>query len=362
MKIQKMRVLVKLVLALAFVVPMAVTSNVAANGGKVTVCHNGHEITVSQSALDAHLRHGDRKGSCAAPTPTKVPSTRTPCVTKTATLAPTQVPTTPATVTVPPTVVPTQPPTAVPTQPTVVSTLPPSTIEVPTEEPATEVPVTEVPATEAPTEPPVPTQPPSTLPAATPDPGYGGVPLCQNPGDTDCVPDPGPKPQGGKIPSDIVEGEWNCVAGTIPTTVISYIIIDYYVGSDNLWHPITTYAGSYTFDRSMKADELAECGSVIVTDPIDGDATTDSGEVVEITPEPVATEDLIEEVPVQVVEADQPAETPAVDETTVATDSTVMVTSLPNTGSGMPDGSSYGFLLGISAAFALAGTALRRRA
>jgi hypothetical protein len=26
---------------------------------KVTVCHNGHPITVAASALDAHLRHGD---------------------------------------------------------------------------------------------------------------------------------------------------------------------------------------------------------------------------------------------------------------------------------------------------------------
>lgn len=31
---------------------------------KVSVCHNGHTICVSVSALDAHLAHGDRIGSC----------------------------------------------------------------------------------------------------------------------------------------------------------------------------------------------------------------------------------------------------------------------------------------------------------
>jgi hypothetical protein len=31
---------------------------------KVTICHNGHTITISQSALPAHLRHGDTIGPC----------------------------------------------------------------------------------------------------------------------------------------------------------------------------------------------------------------------------------------------------------------------------------------------------------
>ena len=31
---------------------------------KVTICHKGHTITVSQSALPAHLRHGDTVGPC----------------------------------------------------------------------------------------------------------------------------------------------------------------------------------------------------------------------------------------------------------------------------------------------------------
>ena len=31
---------------------------------KVTICHNGHTITISQSALPAHRRHGDTIGPC----------------------------------------------------------------------------------------------------------------------------------------------------------------------------------------------------------------------------------------------------------------------------------------------------------
>jgi hypothetical protein len=31
---------------------------------KVTVCHNGHTITISQAALPAHLRQGDTVGAC----------------------------------------------------------------------------------------------------------------------------------------------------------------------------------------------------------------------------------------------------------------------------------------------------------
>lgn len=34
------------------------------DGKKVTVCHNGHEITISRSALAAHLDHGDTEGPC----------------------------------------------------------------------------------------------------------------------------------------------------------------------------------------------------------------------------------------------------------------------------------------------------------
>ena len=31
---------------------------------KVTICHNGHTITVARAALPAHLRHGDTVGAC----------------------------------------------------------------------------------------------------------------------------------------------------------------------------------------------------------------------------------------------------------------------------------------------------------
>jgi len=40
---------------------------------KVTVCHNGHTITIDQSALPAHLRQGDTLGACPTPTPTPTP-------------------------------------------------------------------------------------------------------------------------------------------------------------------------------------------------------------------------------------------------------------------------------------------------
>ncbi|MBA3735477.1 MAG: hypothetical protein H0W90_09835 [Actinobacteria bacterium] len=33
---------------------------------KVTICHKGHTITISRSALPAHLRHGDTIGPCPA--------------------------------------------------------------------------------------------------------------------------------------------------------------------------------------------------------------------------------------------------------------------------------------------------------
>jgi hypothetical protein len=34
-------------------------------GGKVTICHKGKTITVSQKAWPAHQRHGDTLGACA---------------------------------------------------------------------------------------------------------------------------------------------------------------------------------------------------------------------------------------------------------------------------------------------------------
>jgi hypothetical protein len=37
---------------------------------KVTICHKGHTLTVSKSALSAHLKHGDTLGPCDV-TPSK---------------------------------------------------------------------------------------------------------------------------------------------------------------------------------------------------------------------------------------------------------------------------------------------------
>ena len=32
--------------------------------GKVPICHKGKTLTVSASALNAHVRHGDSRGAC----------------------------------------------------------------------------------------------------------------------------------------------------------------------------------------------------------------------------------------------------------------------------------------------------------
>jgi hypothetical protein len=44
---------------------------------KVTVCHKGHDISISENAVKAHLKHGDSVGSCdvtPSPTPTPEPT------------------------------------------------------------------------------------------------------------------------------------------------------------------------------------------------------------------------------------------------------------------------------------------------
>jgi len=41
--------------------------NALQNNEKVTVCHNGHAITISVNALPAHLAHGDEMGDCTIP-------------------------------------------------------------------------------------------------------------------------------------------------------------------------------------------------------------------------------------------------------------------------------------------------------
>lgn len=38
--------------------------NAAAKTSNVTICHKGHAITIAESALDAHLAHGDAMGAC----------------------------------------------------------------------------------------------------------------------------------------------------------------------------------------------------------------------------------------------------------------------------------------------------------
>jgi hypothetical protein len=41
---------------------------------KVTICHKGHTITISQAALPAHLRHGDHAGACGVAGTTRTTS------------------------------------------------------------------------------------------------------------------------------------------------------------------------------------------------------------------------------------------------------------------------------------------------
>jgi hypothetical protein len=42
----------------------AISSAAADQYGKVTLCHNGHEISISQNAVPAHLAQGDTIGAC----------------------------------------------------------------------------------------------------------------------------------------------------------------------------------------------------------------------------------------------------------------------------------------------------------
>lgn len=71
--------------ALAAALTLGGWSAASATGGHghghnpVTICHNGHTITVDDSALPAHLHHGDTKGECTpTPEPTTPPVTETP--------------------------------------------------------------------------------------------------------------------------------------------------------------------------------------------------------------------------------------------------------------------------------------------
>ncbi len=71
--------------ALAAAITLGGWSAASATGGHghghtpVTICHNGHTITVDDSAVPAHLHHGDTLGECApTPEPTTPPVTETP--------------------------------------------------------------------------------------------------------------------------------------------------------------------------------------------------------------------------------------------------------------------------------------------
>lgn len=90
-------------------VPVLAAHNGSGNE-KVTVCHNGHSITIGAPAVPAHLRHGDSLGPCGGATPTEAAVATT---TGTAEATPTETPT--ATPTGSPEVTSTDTPTVTPT-------------------------------------------------------------------------------------------------------------------------------------------------------------------------------------------------------------------------------------------------------
>ena len=47
-----------------FLFGFTTNGNVSKEKCKVTLCHNGHEITIDESAVAAHLCHGDTIGEC----------------------------------------------------------------------------------------------------------------------------------------------------------------------------------------------------------------------------------------------------------------------------------------------------------
>lgn len=129
--------------------PLVQCSSVNSTPRKITICHHtGSEsnpivtITIDESALSAHLSHGDSVGECpiSTPTPTKTPtSTPTPC---------------------PPTATPTSQPTSTPT---------PKPTESPSNTP-TPLPTTTPTPQPTPTEPPATPTPNPTKPPSTPTP------------------------------------------------------------------------------------------------------------------------------------------------------------------------------------------------
>ncbi len=63
-----------LILAALVVINLSIGIS-AAKESKVQVCHNGHTIDISESALAEHLSQGDTEGACAPPAPSPELST-----------------------------------------------------------------------------------------------------------------------------------------------------------------------------------------------------------------------------------------------------------------------------------------------
>jgi len=133
---------------------LAPTAAHATGGGHghdpVTICHNGHTITVDDSSLKAHLKHGDVVGPCSV-------------VVTPPTEEPTEKPTTP----------PTEEPSPEPTEPPVITP--------PEEEPSTPPTVPGTPNSEPPATPAGPSvnppaPPVAAPPAVTPTDGTNSVP------------------------------------------------------------------------------------------------------------------------------------------------------------------------------------------
>jgi hypothetical protein len=59
-----MRRVTLMVAAMVMVSVLAVGSVAFAANPQVEVCHDGHQITVSEPAVAAHERHGDTLGPC----------------------------------------------------------------------------------------------------------------------------------------------------------------------------------------------------------------------------------------------------------------------------------------------------------
>ncbi|MET0643982.1 MAG: hypothetical protein ABWZ17_06360, partial [Candidatus Binatia bacterium] len=62
------------------------------HGHKITICHNGHTITIDKHAWPAHQEHGDTKGRCQEEETetTQAPTTQTPTTEASTTVATTQ--------------------------------------------------------------------------------------------------------------------------------------------------------------------------------------------------------------------------------------------------------------------------------